>query len=80
MQLVIYHYRNSYLVLDGSQLSIDLSSPKYFIDPELIHEVESRIREYTKIVLSMQIRAAGDNILNRFGTLEVMRDAADLDR
>ena len=48
---------------DGFQLLVDPGSSKYFIDPELIRGVESRMLEYTKIEPPMKVRAAWDNVL-----------------
>ena len=48
---------------DGFQLLVDSGSSKYFIDPELICVVESRMLQYTRIEPPMEIRAAGDNVL-----------------
>ena len=49
--------------VDGFQLLVDSGSSKHFIDPELIHGVESRMLEYTRIESPMEIRVAGDNVL-----------------
>ena len=56
---------------DGFQLLIDLRSPKQFIDPELIREIESRMLEYTRIEPPIQIRVARDNVL--LGTAKVIK-------
>ena len=48
---------------DGFQLLVDSGSTKYFIDPELIRGVESRMQQYTRIEPPMEITAAGNNVL-----------------
>ena len=53
---------------DGFKLLVDSYLSINFIGSELIHGVESRMLEYTKIEPPMEIRAAGDNMLR--GTAE----------
>ena len=56
-------------------------SSKHFIDPKLIHGVESRMLEYTRIEPPMEIRVAGDNMLHSTAQgilLVVVRDADDV--
>ena len=48
---------------DGFQLLIDSGSSKHFIDTELLRGVESRIQEYIRIEPSMEMTAAGNNVL-----------------
>ena len=49
----------------GFQLLVDSGSSKYFIDPELIYCVESKIGIHTDRIShgAMEIRAAGENVL-----------------
>ena len=42
------------------QLLVDSGSSKHFVDPDLIHGLELRMLEYTRIGPLMEIRAAGD--------------------
>ena len=42
---------------------MDSCSSKYFIDPELIRGVESRMLECTTIEPPVEIRAVGDDVL-----------------
>ena len=52
---------------DGFQLLVDSGSSKHFVDPKLVHRVESRMHDYIEIYPPMEIKAAGhNNIL--FGT------------
>ena len=48
---------------DDFQLFIDSGSSKHFTDTESIRGVESRMLEYKRIELPMEIKAAGDNVL-----------------
>ena len=48
---------------DGFQMLVDSESSKRFIDPKLVHRVESRMQVYTPIDPSMEIKAAGHNTL-----------------
>ena len=62
---------------DGFQMLVDSGSSKRFVDPKLIHRVESRMQNYIEINPPMEIKAAGHNTL--FGTaqgilLVVVRD------
>ena len=62
---------------------IDSGSSKHFVDPELVHRVESRMQNYTKISPPMEIKAAGHNTLLGIaqGTLlVVVRDTQDICR
>ena len=42
---------------------VDSGSSKHFVDPELVHRVESRMQNYTNISPPMEIKAAGHNTL-----------------
>ncbi|CAN0360431.1 unnamed protein product, partial [Ascophyllum nodosum] len=42
---------------------VDSGSSKHFVDPELVHKVESRMQNYTNISPPMEIKAAGHNTL-----------------
>ena len=53
---------------DEFQMLVDSGSSKHFVDPKLIRGVKSRMLDYTKIDLPMEIQAAGHNIL--FGTAQ----------
>ena len=44
---------------DGFKLLVDSGSSKYFIDPESIRGVESRMFKYTRIKPPMEITVAG---------------------
>ena len=62
---------------------VDSGSSKHLVDPKLIHRVESRMQDYTKINPPMEIEAAGHN--NLFGIaqgtlLVVVRDTQDVCR
>ena len=48
---------------DGFQMLVDSGSSKHFVDPELVHRVESRMQNYTNISPPMEIKAAGHNTL-----------------
>ena len=48
---------------NGFQLLVDSRSLKYFIDPESIRSIESRMLVYTRMEPPMEIRAAGGNVL-----------------
>ena len=68
---------------DGFQMLVDSGSSKYFVDPKLVHRVESRMHVYTPIDPAMEIKAAGHNTL--FGIaqgtlLVVVRDTQDICR
>ena len=68
---------------DGFQMLVDSGSSKHFIDPKIVHRVESRMRDYTQISPPMEIKSAGHSIL--FGTaqgnlLVVVRDTQDVCR
>ena len=68
---------------DGFQMLVDSGSSKYFVDPKLIHRVESRMQVYTPIDPPMETKAAGHNTL--FGIaqgtlLVVVRDTQDICR
>ena len=53
----VSHQADEFQMLVGSEFS------KHFIDPKLIHGVESRILEYTEIYPPMGIKSAGHNTL-----------------
>ena len=60
---------------------VDSRSFKHFVDPKLVHRVESRMQDYTQISPPMEIKAAGHNTL--FGIaqgtqLVVVRDTQDV--
>ena len=62
---------------------VDSGSFKHFVDPRLIHRVESRTQDYIEINPPMKVKAAGHNSL--FGTaqgilLVVVRDTQDVCR
>ena len=67
---------------DGFQhFLVDSGSSKSFIDLELIRGVESRVLEYPRIEPTMEITAAGDNVLR--GTaqgilLDIVRGTDDV--
>ena len=68
---------------DGFQMLVDSGSSKHFVDPKLVHRVESRMQDYTQISQPMEIKAAGHNTL--FGIaqgtlLVVVRDTQDVCR
>ena len=68
---------------DGFQMLVDSGSSKYFVDPKLVHGVESTMEVYTPIDPPMEIKAAGHNTL--FGIaqgtlLVVVRDTQDICR
>ena len=68
---------------DGFQKLVDSGSSKHFVDPKLVHRVESRMQDYTQISLPMKIKAAGHNTLLGItqGTLlAVVRDTQDICR
>ena len=48
---------------DGFQLLVDLGPSKHFIDSNLIRGVDSRMQEYARIEPTMEITAAGNNVL-----------------
>ena len=62
---------------------IDSGSSKHFVDPKLVHRVESRMQDYAEIDSPMEIKAAGHNTLfdTAQGTLlVVVRDTQDICR
>ena len=62
---------------------VDSGSSKHFVDPKLVHKVETRMQDYTKISPPMEIKAAGHNTLLGMtqGTLlVVVRDTQDICR
>ena len=63
---------------------VDSWSSKHFVDPKLVHRVETRMQDYTKISPPMEIKAAGHNTLLGIaqGTLllVVVRDTQDICR
>ena len=62
---------------------VDSGSSKYFVDPKLVHGVESTKQVYTPIDPPMEIKAAGHNTLFGIaqGTLLVeVRDTQDICR
>ena len=69
---------------DGFQMLVDSGSSKhYFVDPKLVHRVESRMQGYTQIDPPMGIKAASHSIL--FGItqgtlLVVVRNTQDVCR
>ncbi|CAM9642712.1 unnamed protein product [Ascophyllum nodosum] len=69
---------------DGFQMLVDSGSSKHFVDPKLVHKVETRMQDYTKISPPMEIKAAGHNTLLGIaqGTLLVVvlivRDMQDI--
>ena len=68
---------------DSFQMLVDSGSSKHFVDPKLVHRVESRMQDYTQISPPMEIKAAGHNTL--FGIaqgtlLVVVRDTQDICR
>ena len=69
---------------DGFQMLVDSGSSKYFVDPKLVHGVESTMQVYTPIDPPMEIKAVGHyNTL--FGIaqgtlLVVVRDTQDICR
>ena len=66
---------------DDFQLLVDSGSSKHFVDPKLVHRVESRMQDYTRISPPMEIKVAGDNTLLGIaqGTLlVVVRDTQDI--
>ena len=68
---------------DGFQMLVDSGPSKYFVDPKLVHEVESTMQVYTPIDPPMKIKAAGHNTL--FGVAQgtlllVVRDTQDICR
>ena len=68
---------------DGFQMLVDSGSAKHFVDPKLVHRVETRMQDYTKISPPMEIEAAGHNTLLGIaqGTLlVVVRDTHDICR
>ncbi|CAN0450114.1 unnamed protein product, partial [Ascophyllum nodosum] len=69
---------------DGFQMLVDSWSSKHFVDPKLVHRVETRMQDYTKISPPMEIKAAGHNTLLGIaqGTLllVVVRDTQDICR
>ena len=48
---------------DGFQVLVDSGSSKHFVDPKLVHRVESRMQDYNQINPPMEIKAAGHNTL-----------------
>ena len=67
----------------GFQMLVDSGSSKHFVDPKLVHRVESRMQDYTQIDPPMEIKAAGHNTLLGIaqGTLlVVVRDTQDICR
>ena len=48
---------------DGFHMLVNFGSWKHFVDPKLVHKVESRMQDYTQISPSMEIKAAGHNTL-----------------
>ena len=68
---------------DGFQMLVDSGSSKHFVDPKIVHRVETRMQDYTKISPPMEIKAAGHNTLLGIaqGTLlVVVRDTQDICR
>ena len=68
---------------DGFQMLVDSGSSKHFVDPELVHRVESRMQDYTKISPPMEIKAAGHNTplgIAQGTLLVVVRDTQDICR
>ena len=68
---------------DDFQMLVDSGSSKHFVDPKLVHRVESRMQDYTQISPPMKIKAAGHNTLLGIaqGTLlVVVRDTQDICR
>ena len=68
---------------NGFQMLVDFGSSKHFVDPKLVHRVESRMQDYTQISPPMEIKAAGHNTLLGIaqGTLlVVVRDTQDVCR
>ena len=68
---------------NGFKTLVDSGSSKHFVDPKLVHRVESRMQDYTEIDPPMEIKAAGHNTL--FGIaqgtfLVVVRDTQDVCR
>ena len=68
---------------DGFQMLVDSGSSKHFVDPKLVHRVESGMQDYTQISPPMEIKAAGHNTL--FGIaqgtlLVVVRDTQNVCR
>ena len=66
---------------DGFQMLVDSGSSKHFVDPKIVHRVESRMQDYTQISPPMEIKAAGHNTL--FGIaqgtlLVVVRDTQNV--
>ena len=62
---------------------VDSGSSKHFVDPKLVHKVETRMQDYTKISPPMEIEAADHNTLLGIaqGTLLlVVRDTQDICR
>ena len=49
---------------DGFEILVDSGSSKPYINPELTRGVESRMLEYMKIELHIEIRTAGNNMLH----------------
>ena len=67
----------------GFQMLVDSGSSKHFVDPKLVHRVESRMQDYTQISPPMETKAAGHNTLLGIaqGTLlVVVRDTQDISR
>ena len=52
----------------GFHCSVDYGLSKYFIDLNLIRGAKTRMQQYTRIEASMEIKAAGYNIL--YGNLQ----------
>ena len=48
---------------DGFQMLVDSGSSKHFVDPKLVHRVESIMQGYTQISPPMETKAAGHNTL-----------------
>ena len=68
---------------DGFQMLVDSGSSKHFVDPKLVHRVESRMQDYAQISPPIEIKATGHNTL--FGIaqgtlLVVVRDTQDVCR
>ena len=66
---------------DGFQILVDSGSSKHFVDPKLVHRVESRMQDFTQVSPPMEIKAAGHNTLLAIaqGTLlVVVRDKQDI--
>ena len=46
---------------DGFQMFVDSGSSKHFVDPKLVHRIESRMQDYTQRSPPMEIKATGHN-------------------